>query len=127
VYTPKRESLSHDTRIAISLSYPNTFPFPSGSFSFARMIETCVVTDCSSGQRRRKVTAFNCPFGEISSEVVTFRQGCSSREQPSSRLKESSEMCQLENLTSLRVRVTFARYRGPAPVEIDLTNPFHPR
>jgi hypothetical protein len=42
------------------------------------MIDTCVEIECSSGQSRRNVTAFNCPFGETSPEVVTFRQGCSS-------------------------------------------------
>jgi hypothetical protein len=54
------------------------------------------------------VTAFNCPFGEISSEVVTFRQGCSGRVQLRSRLKESSESQEPENLTSRGAREIFA-------------------
>src|SRR5580700_7496974 len=55
------------------------------------MIETSVVAECSSGQSLRKVTAFNWPFGEISSEVVTFRQGWSWREQLRRRLKKTKE------------------------------------
>jgi hypothetical protein len=30
------------------------------------------VIECSSGQSRRKVSAFNRPFGDSASEVVTF-------------------------------------------------------
>jgi hypothetical protein len=62
------------------------------------MIETLVVIECSSGQSLRNVTAFNSPFGAISSEVVTFRQGCSWREQLKRKLKESKARHHPEDL-----------------------------